>query len=292
MGLFFNGYRHNGRTRIIGATNTDGYNPYITQTWKSAPGRQRCITLSDGMDNGGYVSVPDGRSPEYSWVMPQKAGRVSSRNEITGGGTLSATLLSVRLMEAAFDGEGELTAFGGLVVQMLAGITGSGTISNADAKAFLAMVAAFTGSGALAATATGFAELITNLTGSGTLDDSVISGIAELTADLVVTGAGLTTANVGGAVWSALAALNNAAGTMGEKLNDAGSAANPWTEVIESGYSAADILRLLAAVAAGKTNIDSGAETTVTFRNLADSKDRVSAEMEGSERVSVTLDLT
>jgi hypothetical protein len=94
------------------------------------------------------------------------------------------------------------------------------------------------------------------------------------------------------AVWAATAAGFNTAGTMGEKLNDAGSASNPWTEVIESGYTAAEILRLLAAVSFGKTNIvdNGGGSATVTFRDLADTKDRVDADMVGSERQTVTLD--
>jgi hypothetical protein len=94
------------------------------------------------------------------------------------------------------------------------------------------------------------------------------------------------------AVWNAAAAESNAAGSMGEKLNDAGSASNPWTEVIESGFTAAEILRLLAAVAAGRTAItDNGDETAIVeFTGLDGATVRVQADMEGSERVTVTLD--
>jgi hypothetical protein len=104
----------------------------------------------------------------------------------------------------------------------------------------------------------------------------------------VVTGTGLSTANVGQAVWAAIAASNNNAGSMGEKLNDAGSAANPWTEVIESGYTAAEILRVLAAVAAGKKTA-TGA--TVTFRDLGDTKARVTGTVDGGNRTNVALEV-
>ena len=133
-----------------------------------------------------------------------------------------------------------------------------------------------------------FGALIAALTASGSIF-STLTGTGELDADLTVTGTGLSTANVGQAVWSVLAASNNGAGTMGDKLNDAGSGSNPWTEVIESGLSAAEVLRIILAVQAGKTEIDG---TTVKFRDVADAKDRVTASMTGSERTTVTLDGT
>jgi hypothetical protein len=104
----------------------------------------------------------------------------------------------------------------------------------------------------------------------------------------------LSPENLAAAVWNAAAAGANAPGTMGEKLNDAGSGTNPWTEVIEPGFTAAEVLRLLAAVAAGKTDIVDlgGGNATVKFRNLGDTKDRVVATMAGSERATVTRDLT
>lgn len=67
-----------------------------------------------------------------------------------------------------------------------------------------------------------------------------------------------------------------------------------WENVIDSGLTAEEILRLLICVAAGKTSIADlgGGLATVIFRDIADSKDRVTAAMDGSERTSVTLDET
>ena len=56
----------------------------------------------------------------------------------------------------------------------------------------------------------------------------------------------------------------NTAGTMGEKLNDAGSGSSPWTEVIEASYTAAEILRILAAHAAGSATGLEGANPQFT----------------------------
>jgi hypothetical protein len=54
---------------------------------------------------------------------------------------------------------------------------------------------------------------------------------------------------------------------------------------------AGDILRILAAVAAGQTAIVSsgGGAATVTFRDVADASDIVVATMAGSERTAVAL---
>jgi hypothetical protein len=70
--------------------------------------------------------------------------------------------------------------------------------------------------------------------------------------------------------------------------------ASPWTETIESGYTAAEILRLLAAVAAGKTTITDlgGGLAEVVFRDVNDVKPRITADMTGSERTAVVVDGT
>lgn len=189
----------------------------------------------------------------HCMIPPRTAGRIVAHDTVTGSGDVSnADIWAVKLAEAALTGSGGLTAIGSLIVQLVAAVTGSGTVSSADIKAFLQLAAALTGSGVASGTATGLGALLSALTGTGSANGSTLAGTGELSADLVVTGTGLTTANVGPAVWAAIAAQNNTAGTMGEKLNDAGSAANPWTEVIESGYTAAQVLRLLAAVAAGE----------------------------------------
>lgn len=218
----------------------------------------------------------DGYNGSYAWHLAPKAGGIASHGSLNGTGTVSATALAVKLALADLSGSGELAALGSLIVQALANLTGSGTISAANLQAFLAAVASLTGSGAISAgTLTGLAELIAALSGNGTAAASVLTAIGELDADLTVTGTGLSTANVGEAVWAALAAANNGSGTMGEKLNDAGSASNPWTEIIESGYTAAEILRLIAAATQGDaTGLESGAPV---FKGLDGSTERISA---------------
>ena len=285
--LIQNGYRDTSvGLRYFGAgILINGAYPRVSQY---SVGSSRNIFMGDA-DIDAKASIPDGTRHPVAWQMPQKAGGLSCRNNVSGSGSLAADILAVKLAEADITGSGDLTdAIGSLVVQLIADLLGSGEVSDGDLKAFLQAVASLSGSGGVTGAAlTALGELIVSMTGTGTSSTSVLTGTGELDADLVVTGSGLSTSNVGQAVWSALAAANNTVGTMGEKLNDAGSGSNPWTEVIESGLTAAEVLKIILAVQAGKTDITG---STVTFRDVADTKDRVTASMTGSERTSVTLD--
>ncbi len=227
----------------------------------------------------------------HCMIPPRTAGRIVAHDTVTGTGDVSdADMWAVKLAQAALTGTGTLTATGSLIVQLIAAIAGSGTISDADIKAFLQLSAALTGTGDADGTLTGLGALLAALTGTGTANGSTLTGVGAMAADLVVTGTGLTTANVGPAVWAAIASANNTAGSMGEKLNDAGSASNPWTEVIESGYTAAQILKLIAAAVQGDA---SGLEDgTPTFKGLDGTTDRITATYSSGTRTVTGRDVT
>lgn len=93
------------------------------------------------------------------------------------------------------------------------------------------------------------------------------------------------------AVWDEPIADHQGDGSTGEALNDAGATGNPWDAVIEGSYTAQDLLRILAAVAAGKTTIlKLGSNSaTVTFRDVTDTSDIVEAHMQKSNRITVTI---
>jgi hypothetical protein len=57
-------------------------------------------------------------------------------------------------------------------------------------------------------------------------------------------------------------------------------------------FTAADVLRILAAVAAGTSSIQAlgGGAARVTFDGIDGTADMVDADMQGSERTSVTID--
>jgi len=243
--------------------------------------------VTDAISNT-RAAVPNGHLAPSAWILPQVSGGLSTTNEASGSGELSASILAVKLAEAGLTGSGDMSAVGSLIVQLLADLAGSGEISAADLKAFLQMVASLSGSGSAASsTLTGIGALVAALLGDGTAATSILTGRGAMAADIVVTGTGLTTSNVGQAVWSAIAAANNSTGTMGEKLNDAGSAANPWTEVIESGFTAAEVLRILMAVAAGDAT---GMDGSAVFKSIDGTKDRVTATISGDDRTVTDRD--
>jgi hypothetical protein len=61
---------------------------------------------------------------------------------------------------------------------------------------------------------------------------------------------------------------------------------------VEAGVDMRDVLRLLLSASAGKSNIVplGGGAAIVTFRDLADTTDRITATMAGSERAAVIID--
>lgn len=234
--------------------------------------------------------VPDGYRPPCCWVLPQSPGALAARNTLDGaGGVSGADAWAVRLAVAALTGDGGITADGGLIVQLAAALVGSGAVTGANLAGFLAAVAALTGEGGVSAAAlTGLGAVLAALTGSGTAEGATLTGLGELGADIVSYG-DLTVEGMRDAVWNALSAQYNTTGTMGEKLNDAGSGSNPWTEVIEGSYTAAELLRIIAAVLAGQ--LSGAGTTTITIKGLDEATDRIIATVTSDgDRTSLTLD--
>ncbi len=212
------------------------------------------------------ISIPNGYGMQ-AWTPPMVAGGMSANTSISGEGEVGSADVAGGLNGAAdLEGSGTITlAALGLISSAVAALTGAGVISG-NISGVLQAAADLLGQGDITAALGALAGLTSSLSGDGTLSASV-SGPANMTAHIVVTGDVLNTANVAEAVWSAL---------------------------VESSYSYEDAIKILLAVAAGKTNIVDlgGGAATVTFRDLADTLDRVTADMLGSERDSVAYDLS
>lgn len=249
-------------------------------------------TYSNSGPNGDTVkrdSFPTGTNPPYSLVMGDKGTLLVSSNTTNGVGVMTAGLAMGRAIAAALSGTGTISAANlSLIVQLAcSALTGTGALT-ASMKGVVQMASTLAGSGQITSALQLLAGIVCNMTGSGGIT-ATLRGTASLEADISPF-TELSPESLAAAVWNAVAGSFNEAGTMGEKMNDAGSAANPWTEVIESGYTAAEILRILASVAAGKS---SGQPSSPVFRDLGDTKDRVSGTVDGSgNRTSVTVDET
>ena len=231
--------------------------------------------------------VPDGYRPPMAWLIPKKSGAVASRNIITGTGTFTGSgAMGVNGL-ATLAGSGALTATGALIVSAIANLAGTGTISTADLLAVLQAQATIAGTSTATATADALGWIIGTLAGTGSLTGTRYA-TGALGADITPFTT-LSPENLATAVWSAVASDNNDTGTMGEKVNDAGSASNPWTEVIEGTYTAAELLRVIAAALAGE--LAGAGTTTITITGVDGTTDRITASVDGTgNRTAVTLD--
>ena len=234
-------------------------------------------------------SFPTGTNPPYSLVMGDVGALLVSSNTTNGVGALTGNAAMGRAIASTIEGTGTISAANlSLIIQLsCSDLIGTGALT-ASMSGLVQMASTMAGTGQLTAALQLLAFVVSNMSGTGAIT-ATLRGTASLEADITPFTT-LSPENLAASVWNSLAASFNSVGTMGEKMNDAGSAANPWTEVIESGYTAAEILRILAAVAAGKS---SGQPTAPVFRDLGDTKDRVTGTVDGSgNRTSVTVDET
>lgn len=279
MGLVGNFARNNGQAGYtIGPLGFNLGARQSPEAWTNG-------LIQDGRSTYRYgAALPMGALPPDTTRPPVRLGEISLT--ASGNGSMAADLRPTRAMSINLTGTGDLQATGALVVSMIAALTGSGNLT-AQIEGRLDASVNMSGSGDLAATAQAFANMAAALSGTGNLA-ATIAAYGNMEIDIVVTGAGLTVANVGPAVWDAIAAQNNDPGTMGELLNSAGSAADPLLGIVEGTETMRETLRLLRAIALGD---GSGLEgTTMEFRSQDGTKVRVRATYNAGTRTITLVD--
>jgi len=234
---------------------------------------------------GGYPATAEGSD---SWSMPNKAGGLAARTEVFGSSVMTASNIEpIKLLAADILASGDLTSFASLITSFSAELSGSGDLAG-DLRLASGLAANLAGSGDISASLGLIVAIEAALSGTGGATGSNLTGFASIAANILSYGE-LTPEGIRDSVWNAVAASYNAAGSMGEKVNDAGSASNPWTEVVESGYTAAEILRLIAAATAGKLLGATG--TSIAIRSLDDTKTRIAATVDADgNRTAVSYD--
>jgi len=183
------------------------------------------------------ASFPTGTQPPYSWLLAPKGGELSSTTQISGTGVLSGSLTLGKFMTADLAGLGEVVGSLSLITSLLADLNGSGTISG-DLSLTLNLAAALVGSGDLSGALKLLIPLASSLSGTGTVVGN-LKGNADMEADIFVNQSTATVNELVAGVWNALASEYNNSGTMGEKLNAAGTAGDPWTTDL-TGYNTAN----------------------------------------------------
>jgi hypothetical protein len=238
---------------------------------------------------GNLAAIPQGHLAPSAWQMPYKGGGMSSFTDLRA----SASLNSLNLA-AGINIEGSTSAaltVGIADLQLIVSANGAVTIT---ATVNGTIAGALSGSGSTSATAT-----VSNAT-LGAIVDALGTAIAAASASATIKALGnmegeitpfteLSPQNLAAAVWSALSAENDTAGTMGALLNASGAAGDPWSVTLEGTYTAADLLRVAAAILAGKV---SGAGTgTETFRSIDDARDAVVSTVDNlGNRTEIVID--
>lgn len=172
------------------------------------------------------TALPEGYLHPNSWMMPYDIGSMTTSN-LNGSGSLSSEGISGLAGIVTMDGSGLLEATGGLLAGLTVEMSGSGDLT-AIGGGLIEAIVAMAGTGALSGALGATAGLTVVMEGIGTLTASP-QGTGQMVIEIYVNESQAQVDQIVAAVWSALASEYNVSGTMGNKLNGAGSAGDPWT---------------------------------------------------------------
>ncbi len=254
MGLLQNGYRHNLIGRLVGTTNLDGWRPEVGvyQRHRAAANRNQVLP---GAVTDNKSAVPNGNRAPSAWIMPNKGGGLSSRDA-----TLAFTATATGIK--GLPGEGSTsfsittnTPDGQLIV------SGSGSVTfSLDTNAPL-LTASLNGAGTTSFSLTTNTPILgaeASLTGEASFVVTTNSPVIFPLDDDSPLRTATASFSFGGSLTSY--AIGSMTGTTEEAgLSNAGIANSVWGKVIEAGYSAEQVMRLIGAFAAGSaTGLENG----------------------------------
>lgn len=179
-------------------------------------------------------SFPTGTQPPYSYVLGPKGALISSTTYLSGVGSMTSSFSLGKTMTANLSGDGSVSAAMSITSSMIASIAGSGSLS-ASITATLGLAATLAGSGDIAGSLKLLIPLAASIGGVGAITSN-LKGNLDMDATIYVNQSEATVTQIVSGVWSALATDYNVSGTMGQKLNSAGTAGDPWTADL-SGYT-------------------------------------------------------
>lgn len=224
--------RNAGQSRALGGNLDPTYNFNLSRMNTFYVGDNNVVNVTDKM------SLPSsGYRPPYSLVLAPKAGGASAFYTARGTATSSASGVAGIFFEATVAGVGTATATLSLTASVTGSATGSGSATGTLSGAINAV-------GSSAGVGTGSATISATMGATGAAA-GIASAVADLEAYAYATGtiyvnqSEATVQQIVDAVWNALAAGYNLTGTMGEAMNGAGSAGNPWITDL-SGYNTPD----------------------------------------------------
>jgi hypothetical protein len=231
------------------AVLASAFNGSCKRNWQNGTHRITDVTDKSGLPNGYRAPV--------AWMLPQKAGAITSRNQarVTLDGAAGGAMGLGGVADATITIAG--AAIGGLIAGGVA--TGSITIDG-TAAAFAAIG--------------GPASATISIAGSGS-----IAAIGHMDADGTLT--------IDGAVVPYAIGWMEATTDFGNELSPSSLANAVWQRIIEAGFSAEQVMRLLAAHAAGSATGLEGSNPQ--FTGLDGSTLRIDGTYSGGTRTIDSL---
>lgn len=171
------------------------------------------------------TAIPEGYLAPQSTMLPYELGSMTTSN-LNGAAALVGVGVSGLAGELTITGSGVLEATGGLLAGLEVSISGAGDLA-AIGGGLLEAIITMAGEGSLAGVVGATAGLDVVMSGVGTLTTSA-EGTGEMVIEIYVNESEAAVQQIVDAVWNALAAEYDLTGTLGEALNGAGSAGNPW----------------------------------------------------------------
>lgn len=233
MGLLGSGFRETKTGKFFGSSILNGANPPTIEY-----NRKQAATLRNSVSAlGSMTGIPSGYRHPGAWVMPQKPGALSASTPVsfsmTGGGQLGKNAvtsipLSMAISQAAM----------GLVTGGVSTISIGFTITPPSPAGVLLASTSFTGVGFTVTSVLGAKS------GLGSTLTMTFTPVATARAKgfiaATISGEGeeVTPNSVANAVWEAFMVAHNNAGTMGQAMNAAGGAADPWLTALPGSYLA------------------------------------------------------
>lgn len=209
--------------RQLGYNNADG-----VCTW----GHKSEVNSNKYFGSAGMskpLGIPKGYSPPYSWGLPIKGGGlcgvVLCQSDIN-----RSVLALARYVSTLISCIGQFNPSPNLqlIVSLLADIQSSGVITEANLAGVIALIATAYGTGEITQAQLGaIIDLIVDIMGSGSINANLL-GTMVLQGHIYVNEGSATVTQMAEGVWNAIASNYNTSGTMGNKLNSAGSAGDPW----------------------------------------------------------------
>jgi len=185
-----------------------------------------------------WQSIPQGYGIDSSVFPPLKAGGLGASAGIDGAGTFAGSLASGKACSATLSGSGDIVPPAiSAIVQAAATLAGSGALTG-SLVGTVQMAATLAGQGDIDGALNVIAFCVATLSGQGTVSSSsTLKEIAHMAATIYVNAGTADAQQIAAQVWESLAADFNSAGTMGNKMNAAGSAGDPWSTIIPGGYT-------------------------------------------------------